>query len=81
MRKGMIFFEKRKQNSSRVGKSGFTLVELSVVLALMAILSVMTVSFSVLMNGLVSENMAQYDFLADCATLKKDLSVLKCFCH
>ncbi len=55
------------------GKGGFTLVELCVVLALLGILSAMTVSFSVLMNGFAAENKAEYEFLEDHSTLKKTL--------
>ena len=74
MRKRMIFFKEQKQNRARFGKSGFTLVELSVVLALTAILSTMTVTFSVFMNSFVAENRVEYDFLADCAALREDIS-------
>lgn len=56
------------------GKGGFTLVELSVVLALLAILTTMIVSFSALMNGVAAENQAEYDFLEDCAKLKDELT-------
>ena len=55
------------------GKRGFTLAELSVVLALIAILSVMIVTFSVFMNTIAAKNQAEYDFLADSASLKDEL--------
>lgn len=62
-------------DNAKNGKGGFTLVELCVVLALLAILTTMTVSFSVLMNGFAAENKAEYEFLEDHATLKETLGV------
>ena len=56
------------------GKGGFTLVELCIVLALLAILTTMTVSFTVLMNGFAADNQVEYEFLEDHATLKEELS-------
>lgn len=55
------------------GKRGFTLVELSVVLALVALLSTMVVSFSVFFSGFVNGNNAEYDYLEDHAALKDSL--------
>lgn len=63
----------QKPHNAKPGKSGFTLVELCVVLALLAILTTMIVSFSVLMNGFAAENKAEYDFLEDHAKLKEEL--------
>jgi prepilin-type N-terminal cleavage/methylation domain-containing protein len=63
----------QKSHNSKSGKSGFTLVELSVVLALLAILTTMIVSFSVLMHGFAAENSAEYQFLEDHAMLKEKL--------
>ena len=63
----------QKPHSAVFGKGGFTLVELSIVLALSAILVTMVVSFSVLMNGFASENKAEYDFLEDHAVLREEL--------
>lgn len=60
----------QKPHNSSLGKSGFTLVELSVVLALIAILTTMIASFSVLMNGFASESKTEYKFSEDHATLK-----------
>ena len=62
-----------KPHSAAIGKGGFTLVELSIVLALIAILTVMMVSFSVLMNGYAADDKAEYDFLEDTAELKEAL--------
>ncbi|MBE6531472.1 MAG: prepilin-type N-terminal cleavage/methylation domain-containing protein [Ruminococcaceae bacterium] len=64
-----------KAHIGKRGKGGFTLVELSVVLALLAILMTMITSFSVLMNGVATENKAEYDFLEDHAMLKETLGV------
>ena len=63
----------QKSHNARHGKSGFTLVELSIVLALLAILTTMFASFSVLMNGFAAENKAEYEFLEDHAILKERL--------
>ncbi len=60
-----------KRHSAKSGKSGFTLVELSVVLALLAILTTMIISFSVLMNGFAAESRAEYEFLEDHDMLKE----------
>jgi prepilin-type N-terminal cleavage/methylation domain-containing protein len=66
-------YQVSKSHNAKQGKSGFTLVELCVVLALLAILTTMTVSFSVLMNGFAAENKAEYEFLEDHAALKEKL--------
>ena len=54
-----------KYHNDVFGKGGFTLVEISVVLALLTVLITMIVSFSVLMRGIVKENKAEYAFLED----------------
>lgn len=64
----------QKTYNKKSGKSGFTLVELSVVLALLAILATMIASFSVLMNGFASKNNEEYNFLEDYAKLKEEIS-------
>lgn len=56
------------------GKSGYTLVEICVVLALIAILSTMIVSFSALMSGYVRSNKTQYRFLEDCAEVEENVT-------
>ena len=64
----------QKQNISSVGKRGFTLVELSVVIALLAILLTMTVTFTIAMNGFVGVNRAEYDYLEEHSKLKEEIS-------
>ena len=64
----------QKQNISSVGKRGFTLVELSVVIALLAILVTMTVTFTMAMNGFVDVNRAEYDYLEEHSKLKEEIS-------
>lgn len=64
----------QKPHNAKPGKSGFTLVELCVVLALLAILTTMTVSFSVLMNGFATDNKAEYEFLEDCTKIENKLT-------
>ena len=55
------------------GKRGFTLVELSVVLALVAIITAMIVSFSVMMNKFSASAQSEYDFLEDSGKLKDQI--------
>ena len=55
------------------GKRGFTLVELSVVLALVAIVTVMIVSFSIMMDKFAVSAQAEYDFLEDSNILKNQI--------
>lgn len=65
----------QKHNNRKHSKSGFTLVELSVVMALLAIVGTMIVSFSVFMGGFVSNNKAEYRFLEEHAALKEELTL------
>ena len=53
---------------------GFTLAELVIVMALLAIVTVMIVSFSVLMSKQVGDNTARSSFLDSVVTLKSDLT-------
>lgn len=66
-------FKIQESHTAKRGKGGFTLVELSIVLALLAILMSMVVSFSVLMDGFTAQNRAEYGFLEDHAKLKETL--------
>lgn len=67
----MINKKNRTFHKKKMSKRGFTLVELSIVLALIAIITGMTVTFSVLMNKFAAENTEKYDFLQDCAVVEK----------
>ena len=73
----MFIFRKDKKmqkNSTKMsGKRGFTLVELSVVLALVAIVTVMIVSFSIMMDKFAVSAQAEYDFLEDSNILKNQI--------
>ena len=62
-----------KTHNARHGKGGFTLVELCVVLALLAILTAAISSFSVLMNRYAVDASQETDFWEDNAALKKEL--------
>ena len=62
-----------KSHNARHGKGGFTLVELCVVLALLAILVAGISSFSVLMNSYAVDASQETDFWEDNAALKKEL--------
>ena len=66
---------KKKPNihNAKFGKGGFTLVELCVVLALVAIVTTMIVSFSVQMNSFATDSQDDYKFLEDCSTLNTQL--------
>lgn len=63
----------QKSHKVLCGKRGFTVVELSVVLALMAILVTLIISFSVLMSGFSEGNKVEYAFLKEHAALKDAL--------
>ena len=63
-----------KQNKKSVGKRGFTLVELSVVIALVAILATMTISFTVLMSDFANDSRAEYEYLEEHSNLKEALT-------
>jgi len=62
-----------EHNIAARGKGGFTLAELCIVLAIVAIVSAMIVSFSVSMGDFANSNAEEYDFLEDCAILEEAL--------
>ena len=62
-----------KNNHKKSGKSGFTLVELCIVLAIVAITSVMIVSFSVSMKEFTISNQEEYDFIEDCSAIRNKM--------
>ena len=59
--------------NKKLNKRGFTLVELTIVMAITAIISVMIVSFSVLISAQVRKNNLRADFLESVITLRTDL--------
>ena len=64
-----MFINKAK----KLNKRGFTLVELTIVMAISAIISVMIVSFSVLISAQVKKNNLRADFLESVISLRSDL--------
>ena len=66
-----------KTHNARHGKGGFTLVELCVVLALLAILAVGITSFSVLMNGFAADASEETAFWEENAALKERIIKLE----
>lgn len=54
-------------------RQGFTLVELTIVMAITAIISVMIVSFSALISAQVKKNNLRADFLESVISLRSDL--------
>ena len=57
-----------------VRRRGSTLVELCVVVAVLAIVSVMTVTFSVFTSNYVKKTQHQYSFMEEVATLKDEMT-------
>ncbi len=64
-----MFINKAKKLNNR----GFTLIELTIVMAITAIISVMIVSFSVLISAQVKKNNLRADFLEAVIALRSDL--------
>lgn len=61
----------QKRYNDLCGKRGFTLVELCVVLAVIAIVITMITTFSVLMGGYASDTENEVEFLEDCAEARE----------
>ena len=57
----------------KLNKRGFTLIELTVVMAITAIISVMIVSFTTLISAQVNKNDLRADFMEQVLTLRTDL--------
>ena len=53
---------------------GSTLVELSIVMAVLSIITTMVVSFSMLVRNYVSKNQDQYDFIEEVADIRETIS-------
>ena len=62
-----------RKNQPLKQRRGFTLVELTIVLTVMAIISSMIVSFSVLISAQVNKNDARADFLEQTATFRTQI--------
>lgn len=60
----------QKSHKARLGTGGFTLVEICIVLALLAIVTTVTITFYNLMNGTLKDNRIAYEYLEDHADLK-----------
>ena len=67
---------KKTEYSAKKNKRGYTLLELTIVLALTAIVATMVVSFSTLVNKYNKGSRADYAFFEDCAALKKQVTQL-----
>ena len=61
------------QRTQKPNRRGFTLVELTMVMAITAIISVMIVSFSTLISAQTRKNNLRADFLESVITLRTDL--------
>ena len=66
--------EKGKVNNSARKNGGFTIVELVVALAILAILVTIVASFSVLMGDYAKDSGTEYAFLEDVFTLKRTMT-------
>ena len=66
--------DKARKYNSRCGKGGFTLVELCITMAIVAILGTMVVSFAVMMGGTINNSSVEYAFLEEHSQLKESLS-------
>ena len=62
-----------KHNIAQRGNGGFTLAELCIVMAIVAISSAMIVAFSVSMKQFLTSNAEEYEFLEDCAAVEEAL--------
>lgn len=63
----------KTEKTRGMGRRGFTIVELSVVLVLLALLITMTVSFSVLIGNYVAKSNGGRKFYEECAELRQTL--------
>ena len=63
------------QPNKKLNKRGFTLIELTIVIAIMAIIAVMIVSFTTLISAQVNKNNLRADFMEQALTLRTDLQV------
>lgn len=67
---------KKKGRKVKNSKSGYTLVELCVVLLLLGILTTMIVTFSSLISTYSRDSRAEHEFFEDCAEIKVKITEL-----
>ena len=65
--------DNKTMHNQKWRKKGFTLIELTVVIAVLAIISTVIVAFSSLVSAQVTRSNARADFLKHAASLKTDL--------
>ena len=63
------------QNPKKLNKRGFTLIELTMVMAISAIIATMIVSFCTLISAQTKKNELRADFMQDVIDLRTDLQV------
>ena len=64
--------KRQKSHKAKRGTRGFTLVELCIVMALIAVVATAAISFYALMSGTLKDNRIAYEYLEDHATLKSE---------
>ncbi len=74
MRRNMRNKKMPKLHNDKRGKGGFTIVELCIVMALVALCSAMIVSFAAQMGDFSNSNRDEYAFIEDNTKLKDELS-------
>lgn len=70
----------RQKIQNTNGKRGFTLAEICVALALVAVLGVMITSFSTLTSNVIKQNQNDYRFLEQCDQVRQTLTKWIAFC-
>ena len=63
------------QNPKKLNKRGFTLIELTIVMAISAIISVMIISFTTLISAQVKKNNLRADFMQSVIDFRTDLQI------
>lgn len=71
MRKETRNSKLKKSHQAKLGKRGYTLIELTIAMALLAVVAVAVVSFYQLMNGTLRDNRDTYEYLEDHDALQK----------
>lgn len=76
MSKEKLYLNKKKWRKVKNSKSGYTLVELCIVLLLLGILTTMIVTFSSLISTYSKDSRAEHEFFEDCADIKAKITEL-----